>query len=322
MSNIDLGIVGLGWWGLKLLRSFRCHPSVGRILGYDSSEAAIRNAIQAFSDFKPAASFEELLRSNISGLIIATPPATHYALCRAAINAGVNVLVTKPPVSTKREMEELVYLAREKDLVFMVDATYLFNPALERVISEVSDLGSPRSIRILRFGDNMRVNHLSRIRNTMFANVVDVVRDLLFHDIAVLSHLFANELRFESAIRIRNLDDQYADSAVLFLKAGKTDVILEYSWVYPERRREYQFFYRDRFVVFDDLSPQEKAWSFTFEDKLKTPLTYIWKEPLGNVADHFIDCLMNGREPKTGPGFMLDLMSVMDVVNHIQEESI
>ena len=281
MEKINIGIVGLGWWGPKLLRTFQNHHFVNKVYGYDISKEAIKNTLEFGLNFELVKDYNDLLDNNISSLVIATPPKTHFKLAKAALENGKNVLITKPPTEIKAELEVLERLMIEKNLIFMVDATYIFNPALEIVYSLLKKNGieNLKSIRILRLGDVLRTRHISLFENTMFINNLDIVKDLIFHEISILTYLFGNKFEIESIKKLNNIHSSLSDSAFLFLKVENIPVVIEYSWIFPEKRRDFQFYYDDKFLILDDLSSNEKIWQFTYEDKKKISIDYDRKEP-------------------------------------------
>ena len=321
LEKLNIGIVGLGWWGPKLLRNFQNHPSVNKIYGYDISNEAINKALNVGLNFEPTTSYDNLLDNKISSLVIATPPKTHFELAKSALDRGKNVLITKPPSETKTEIDMLARLVKKKGLTFMVDATYVFNPALVTVhsILHKNKINNLKSIRILRSGDELRREHINRLRNTMFTNNINIVQDLIFHDISILIYLFNNELEIEYIKKFNNIHNSISDSAIIILKIKTIPIIIEYSWIFPERRREYQFYYDDKLLIFDDVSPDEKIWKFSYEDKKKHSYNYEHSEPLYCEVDHFISCIKGRTEPKTGINFMKKVMTIMEKTEHYKE---
>lgn len=321
MKKINIGIVGLGWWGPKLLRNLKNHPRINEIYGYDISEEAIDNTLKSGLTFKSVKNYKDLLDDNISALVIATPPKTHFKLAKTAFENGKNVLVTKPPSETNKELDVLARLAKEKNLIFMVDATYIFNPALE-IIScflQKNRINKLKSLRILRSGDELRREGINRLKNTMFTNNINIVKDLIFHDISILIYLFSNHLEIEYLKEFNNLHNVISDSAIIFLKAKHIPIVIEYSWIFPERKREYQFYYDDKFLIFDDVSTNEKIWEFTYEEKKKSLFDFENNEPLYCEIDHFISCIERNTQPKTGINFMKKVMNIMEKIELYQE---
>ena len=214
------------------------------------------------------------------------------------------------------EMNILANLADEKNIVFMVDATYVYNPAIDKILSFLrnTEIEKLKSVRFLRFGDVLRMHHINRLKNTMFSNRVDIIKDLIFHDISILIYLFGDNIEIEDIKKINNLNRDLSDSVFIFLRIRDIPTVIEYSWIYPRRQREFQFYYDDRYLIFDDLNQDEKIWEFTYEDKKIRSISYDNHEPLFCVVDHFISCIKNGTSPKTGVDFMRKAMEVMDKI--------
>jgi len=322
MDKINVAVVGLGWWGPKLVKNFLRHPQVGTVFGWDLSERAVQAALDAGLRFEPLRRQDDLFDASVSAWVIATPPKTHFALARNALERGRHVLLTKPPVETKEELDALASLVRAKNLTFMIDATYVFNPGLEAAATLARDKGfeSLKMVRVVRYGDVLRFHHKNRLVRTMFANRVDIIKDLVFHDVSVLCSFLPYPLDVDAIREFRNLDEECSDSAILQLRAGNIPILVEYSWIYPERKSEYEFYYGDRYLVFDDFSPADKLWEFTYDDQKKTVFPFASAEPLYRVVDHFLSCLVSGHEPRTGLDFARNVMESIQKIDRFKEK--
>ena len=118
-GKINIAVLGLGWWGAKLLRNFSVNPRVSKIYGCDpwaarQEEMAIYPNVVLHEDPKRV-----LEMPDVDGVVIATPPPTHFELAKAAFAAGKHVLMTKPPTQTLAELEMLVEMAEKHRHVFM-----------------------------------------------------------------------------------------------------------------------------------------------------------------------------------------------------------
>ena len=69
----------------------------------------------------------------IDAIVITTPVSSHYRLARAALMAGKHVLVEKPLAESVKECEELTALAEARDLVLLVDHTFLYTGAVRKI---------------------------------------------------------------------------------------------------------------------------------------------------------------------------------------------
>ena len=111
--------------------------------------------------------------------VIATPVSTHFELASQAILSGCHVLVEKPMTATVEEALKLVDLAAKKNVQLMVDHTFLFNPAVQKM-KEVVDRGD---LGKALYFDSVRVNL------GLYQNDVNVVWDLAPHDLSIMLHL-------------------------------------------------------------------------------------------------------------------------------------
>ena len=86
--------------------------------------------------------FDEMLAdAELDAVVIATPVPTHYELAKQALEAGKHVFVEKPPAMTGAEIEELVAIARERDLVLMPGHLLLYHPGVQK-LKELVDEGA------------------------------------------------------------------------------------------------------------------------------------------------------------------------------------
>jgi len=318
---MNIAVIGLGWWGPKLLRNFAEHPAFEKVYGFDIDENILKQRAAEFN-FQPLDSLEDVWKNSlVDAVAIVTPVQTHYTIAKAAFEHGKHVLVAKPPASTVAEVEKLGELAHKHNLVFMADSTFVYNSAAQKVrdVLQEGRFADLRSIRSLRLGDDMRMHHVSRIRNTMFANGIDVIEDLIFHDLSVLSSFVGGDLEITSVHRIYNIHPELCDTAYIDMTAGNVQIHIGYSWTLPERKREIVLYSPDKFLVFDDLKSEEKIWLYHLESQKQELIPYETGEPLRNVVDYFAVCVDQGKEPVTGVELMLKVMRVAEQVREWKE---
>ena len=100
------------------------------------------------ADCKITAEWRELFNSgDLDGVIIATPPALHAEMARAAVTAGMPVLVEKPLTLNLAEARELREFSNARSAFVMVAQTQLFHPAYRTLKRVAQNYGSVRAIR-------------------------------------------------------------------------------------------------------------------------------------------------------------------------------
>src|SRR3954454_10953278 len=133
-------VVGYGYWGPNLVRNVIERPELefAALCERDAERAA------AFSSRNPGAPVfgelaEMLADPALDAVLVATPPHTHHAIVRAALEAGKHVLVEKPLATRSDDAYELIRVAEAKDLVLMPGHTFLYSPPVNKVKQLVVD---------------------------------------------------------------------------------------------------------------------------------------------------------------------------------------
>ena len=128
---------------------------------------------------------EVISSPKIDAIAIVTPVWTHYELAKAALENGKHVFVEKPFTSNAAQGEELINLARKKNLTIMVDHTFLFTGAVKK-ICQLLDEGT---LGKLYYYDSTRVNL------GLFQHDINVLWDLAPHDLSIMDYLIKAQPR-------------------------------------------------------------------------------------------------------------------------------
>jgi predicted dehydrogenase len=127
MTNavVNLGLAGTGAWGMNYLAA--ADEAEGVTLAHVASPHVADKSLP--ENITGHANWRDLLSLGLDGLIIATPPETHFGIAEAALNAGLAVLVEKPVTLNSRNAEVLYELAKRKSGILHVGHIDLQNPA-------------------------------------------------------------------------------------------------------------------------------------------------------------------------------------------------
>jgi len=128
VNNIQkVGLVGYGYWGEKLGRTL---DSLGVLKAY----CDIKPGIIVASSKSFYGDYSDMLRSeNLDGIVISTPPETHYLIALTGLLRGLHVFVEKPLTTYQEEAERLEEIARERKLSLKVGHIYLHNPGINLI---------------------------------------------------------------------------------------------------------------------------------------------------------------------------------------------
>jgi predicted dehydrogenase len=172
--------------------------------------------------------------------IVAVPTSAHFGLVRAALDAGLDVLVEKPMAATLAEAEAILELAIRRGRVLQVGHLEWFNPALREMRGKIAE---PRFIEAHRLGPFPE-------RGTD----VDVVRDLMIHDLDILQQILGEEPDRIESIGVAVVTDKadVANARIAFPSGCVAN--LTASRVAPMPVRKIRFFQRDGYVSIDFLA--------------------------------------------------------------------
>lgn len=172
-EKINIGVIGVGHLGSLHSRMYAEIESVN-FAGVFDLNVEKRNEVALKYKVKPFASVDELL-NDVDAVSIATVTTTHFEVAKQALQAGKHVLIEKPITSTLAEADELISLAKQKNVLIQVGHIERFNPAIVSLESYQLKPMFIESHRLAQFNP----------RGTDVA----VVLDLMIHDIDIILSL-------------------------------------------------------------------------------------------------------------------------------------
>src|SRR5436305_12350445 len=122
MTDLRIGVIGWGYWGPKIARDLDALEDVTVAMVADQDAHRLTSILNQHR-VKTTTEAEDVFRSDVDGVVIATPVRTHYQLTKRALLHGKNVLVEKPLTANVAEAEELVALAKDQQRILMVGHT-------------------------------------------------------------------------------------------------------------------------------------------------------------------------------------------------------
>jgi predicted dehydrogenase len=96
-DTLDIGLIGLGVMGQRMLARLAVHPRLRAAVVWDADPAAVQRTLAAYPGVRAADSAAAVIATaGLASLYIATPPGPHMVLSEAAFDAGLAVLCEKP----------------------------------------------------------------------------------------------------------------------------------------------------------------------------------------------------------------------------------
>ncbi|HPN37973.1 MAG TPA: Gfo/Idh/MocA family oxidoreductase [Melioribacteraceae bacterium] len=233
--KLKVGVIGAGHLGklhMKMLNNIENAELIGI---YDlNEEQAEKSAIEY--NTKVYTNLEELF-NNVDAVSIVTTTSAHYQVMKEAIKYNLPILVEKPITATIEEAEEIVNLAKEKDLILQVGHIERFNPALLSLDKYNLDPKFIQSDRLAQFNP----------RGTDVA----VVLDLMIHDIDIILSLVKSEVKEVHASGIAVVSDtiDIANARIEFENGAVANVTA--SRISQKRMRKMRMFQKDAYITLD-----------------------------------------------------------------------
>jgi len=277
---------------------------------------------------KGYSSFDELLKSDIDAVFIATNIGTHYDLAKRALLSGKHVFVEKPLADSSDKAAELTRIGHFANRTLMTGHTFIYSPPVIKV-KELIDSGA--------LGD-LRYISISRVNLGLYQKDVDVIWDLAVHDLSILLY-WLGENPVQAWSFGRACVHTKRDVAFLWFKFPSGVIAsCEVSWLAPQKMRRTCVIGSDKMVVYDDLDPVEKVKLFERGVNLAAPsdfgefqLTYRLGdvvspnlanvEPLAMEIDHFLKCVETGETPVTNGEFGTEVVRAIETaIEGVQAE--
>ena len=290
-QQIRVAVVGCGEFGRNHARVYREMESaqLAGVFDTDPSRAA------AFAQEFQTQSFSSLeeMRGQVQAASVAVPTLAHAQIGCRLMELGMDVLVEKPMAKDLAGADALLAAAKKHARILQVGHVERFNPA---VLAVEPILNRPLFFEVHRLGVF-----------TPRSLDVDVIYDLMIHDLDILLALVGEPVVEVKAVGIPVLSDKVDIAHARLEFAGGAVANITASRVSTERVRKVRFFQQHEYVSLDyarrdalrvrvkqpAIQPGVQP-EFAFE---KLPAAAI--EPLRAELDAFFDAVRTRKEPRT-----------------------
>jgi predicted dehydrogenase len=286
-AKLRLGVVGTGYLGQIHARIYAGMPTVDLVGVVDIDPATAAHVAESCGC--SAFARPEDLVGKVDAVSIVVPTVDHLAVARPFLASGVHMLMEKPLAPTHAEALELVQLAERAGVVFQVGHLERFNAGLMALASSVDD---PRFIEAHRLS-----TFVER------ATDVDVVIDLMIHDIDIVMSLVKSDIKSIEAAGARVLTDHVdiANARIAFQNGAVANVTA--SRVSNKKQRRIRVFSKQGYhalnfmdqqieVVCAQPSPDGGRAQIVTENVKIEP-----KQPLNAELDHFVETIKQRGTP-------------------------
>lgn len=283
--KLQVGIVGLGYWGPNFIRNFIRHEKSDVIWICDISQKALGKMHDFYPHIKQTTNYMDILNDpSVNLIMVVTPPASHHALVKLALENNKHVVVAKPMTTNSVKAKELLRLAKKKKLLLYGDLTYLHTGA----VNYIKDFLQKGKIGIPLYYDSTRSN-LGLIQKD-----VNVIWDLAPHDFAIIDHCFNLQPKKIFASGSKHYGNGNKEEMAHITINYENDFIahIHVSWVSPIKLRTILIGGTKKMVMYNDVEPDEKVKIYDKGVEVSSEdITYM--KPIYRSGDALIPRLQN-----------------------------
>ena len=303
MDKVRVGIIGVGYLGMQHARiiSYLEEAELEAVADIDfkrALEIGNRHGVKYYQNY------EDML-DEIDAGIVSTPTSEHFQISMSLLKNGKHVLVEKPITETIAQAEQLVDLAKKNGLILQVGHLERFNPAVEAVDTMISE---PKFIEVQRLG-SFSARSLD----------VDVVLDLMIHDLDIILALIKDEVGVIRSSGIHVLSEKIdIANARLEFKSGCV-ATLTASRVHQGKVRKLRIFEPTSYYSIDYIDQEVKVFPLSGRQTDIKTLKIKKEEPLKKELENFLRCQVEGRPGKvSGEEGLRALRLAYDVLKAVE----
>jgi predicted dehydrogenase len=322
---VSVGVVGLGYWGPNLARNFAVLD--GCELRW-CCDADPDNARKAPAGTPVTTDLGELLSDpGLDAIVLATDVPTHARLAIETLRAGKHCFVEKPLAQSAQEAAAVAEEAAASGRVLMVGHLLEYHPGVAK-LKDIVDSGELGDVRYV-YSNRLNLGQLRDQENALWS--------LGAHDISVLLHLFDGEEPDEAVAHGRSFMQEGVEDVVFcYLRFPSGRIAhMHLSWLDPHKERRFTVVGSRRMATFDDMELERKLTIYDkgFDEDYSSYGEYIARsgdassprisneEPLRIECAHFIECIRDGKEPRSGAESGLRVVRVLEQLQTSLTES-
>ena len=315
---MKVGVAGLGYWGPNLARNFASIAGCELAWCCDPSAQARERWRPSFPAARFSGELDDLLADPaLDAVVLATPVPTHGPLAERVLAAGKHCFVEKPLAASVAEAERAVAAAEAAGRLLMVGHLLEYHPGVAK-LKEIAVSGELGDIHYV-YSNRLNLGQLRADENALWS--------LGAHDVSVVLHL-ADEEPYELDARGESyMRDGVEDVVFGFMRfPSGLAAHLHLSWLDPHKERRFTVVGSRRMATFDDMDLERKVTVYDkgFDESAGSYGEYITRagdiysprvanrEPLRLECEHFVECVLEGRAPRSDGASGLRVVRVLE----------
>ena len=286
-EQLRVAVIGVGYLGRFHALIYSRLPQV-RLVGVVDADAARASAVAKEAG---CAAFTDLaaIIDQVDAVSVVVPTTAHLAVAEPLLSRGIHLLLEKPIAATRGEGERIVALANQAGAILQIGHLERFNAG---VMALAEHIDRPRFVETQRLGEFVER-----------ATDVDVVSDLMIHDLDIILSLMGSELRSVSAVGTPVLTDQVdiANARLEFANGAVANAVA--SRVSDRRVRHIRVFQEHKYLSLDfiaqtiDIAYPRLVPGASRPEIVRERIQVEPVKPLDREIEAFVACVREGRRP-------------------------
>jgi predicted dehydrogenase len=321
---VRVGVIGYGYWGPNLVRNLAELPTAQLVAVADMKQDRLDRVKGMYPRIEVTRNYKDLFEMGLDAVVVATPPATHYAIARECLEHGLHVLVEKPLTIRTDDSAALVDLAAQRGLKLMVGNTFEYNSA----VLKLRDLIASGELGEIYYVDAVRTNL------GLYQPNVNAMWDLAPHDISILMCILGKAPTHVNAIGNASVFRHIHDLVHMHMQfEGNVSAHIQVSWLSPEKVRKITVVGSKKMVVYDDMETVEKIkiydkgvdappytetysefqCSYRSGDVVIPHISFV--EPLRAEVSHFVESIVNNTTPRSDGVVGMRIVNILETAS-------
>ena len=286
-DKLRFAVIGVGYLGRFHALIYSRLPEVA-LVGVVDTDPERARAVAQEAGCAVFASLEDVA-SQVDAVSVVVPTTAHLAVAEPLLRRGIHMLLEKPIAATREEGKRIVDLADQGGAILQIGHLERFNAG---VMALAEHIDHPRFVEIQRMGEFVER-----------ATDVDVVSDLMIHDIDIILSLMGSELQSVSAVGTPVLTNRVdiANARLEFANGAVANVVA--SRVSDRKTRRIRVFQERKYLSLDfieqtiDIAYPHLAEGATRPEIVRERIQVVPVKPLDREIEAFVACVRERRRP-------------------------
>ena len=283
-NKINIAVIGVGYLGKFHLEKFLSHKNCITKWIVDSN---LKNEnLDIIENIAITDDYKDIL-NDVDAVSIVTPTISHYEIAKYFLSNKKHVLIEKPMTQTVSQAEKLLLLAKKNKVILQAGHLERFNPVMKKLTQDVKNPVFIEVHRLAKFNPR--------------STDVNVIFDLMIHDIDIVTSLIKNKIKKISAFGKKIITNSTDIANVRIEFVGGAVANLTASRISQKNERKVRIFQRDKYYSVDFMNSSIKRYNKTLKSKNGLfnfkEFTYEKSDSLKDEINNFILSCIGKEKP-------------------------